>query len=280
MDQVENPGAGASNPWLMRLSQGQLNLLEACPRRFQQVYLDQLASPSPPEQQARMAWGSRFHLLMQQRELGLPIDRLLAEDPPLQDCFTALFKTAPDLLTSSTDPQVFRQSEHPRTLEFQGYSLTAVYDLVMLGPEMGQIVDWKTYDRPPKQKWLARNWQTRLYLFLLTETTDYAPEQLSMTYWFVQTHDPQTGSIVPQSFTFAYTTALHQQTQGDLSALLNQLTQWLDRYRQGEPFPQVLAPSNLCATCSFVTRCEREQPSSASFAPMTFNLAEIEEVPL
>jgi hypothetical protein len=68
----------------LRLSQGQLNLLETCPRKFQHIYLEQLGSPTTPEQQAHQAWGSRFHLLMQQRELGLPIEALMAADDQMQ----------------------------------------------------------------------------------------------------------------------------------------------------------------------------------------------------
>ena len=41
----------------MRLSQGQLNLLERCPRQFQHTYLEQLGSPINPEQQERQTWG-------------------------------------------------------------------------------------------------------------------------------------------------------------------------------------------------------------------------------
>ena len=37
---------------------------------FQQVYLDGLSSLPEPEHQARMRWGSRFHLLMQQKRAG------------------------------------------------------------------------------------------------------------------------------------------------------------------------------------------------------------------
>jgi len=62
---------------LLRLSQGHLNLLETCPRKFQHTYLEQLNSPANPEHEERQTLGSRFHLLMQQREMGLPINSFL-----------------------------------------------------------------------------------------------------------------------------------------------------------------------------------------------------------
>ena len=71
----------------LRLSQNHLHLLETCPRKFQETYLDGLVSPITWEEEENMAWGSRFHLLMQQGELGLPIQGFMAEDRELQNCF-------------------------------------------------------------------------------------------------------------------------------------------------------------------------------------------------
>src|SRR6476646_3772088 len=99
----------------LRLSQGQLNLLESCPRKFQHIYLEQLGSPSTPEQQAHQTWGSRFHLLMQQRELGLPIDSLMAEDRQMQRCVSSLLAAVPEIVAPGIDDSSWRQSEHRRT---------------------------------------------------------------------------------------------------------------------------------------------------------------------
>lgn len=117
----------------MRLSQGQLNLLERCPRLFQHTYLDQLGAPASPEQQERLTWGSRFHLLMQQRELGLPIEPLVQQDTQMQSWMTAFASAAPEILTSDLHSQTFRESEHCRTLQVQDYLLTVVYDLLIAG---------------------------------------------------------------------------------------------------------------------------------------------------
>lgn len=266
---------------VMRLSQGQLNLLQTCPRQFQHLYLDHLATPIPLEQQRRMLWGSRFHLLMQQRELGLPIEALMAEDPQLQDCLAALVQAAPEILDPDRTIDIdFRQSEHPRTLEMQGYALTVIYDLLVLTPDRAQILDWKTYGRPSPRVGLAQNWQTRLYLFLLAETTDYAPEQISMTYWFVQVKDPKTGTIAPQSLTFAYDAAQHEQTRQDLSVLLQQLTHWLSGYEQGQPFPQVSPTAGACPDCHFAPRCQRESSPAPLPIADPLDLDQIAEVSL
>ena len=236
----------------MRLSQGQLNLLERCPRQFQHIYLDQLGSPANPEQKERQTWGSRFHLLMQQRELGLPIESLVQEDPQLQCWMTAFASAAPEILTPQTNNQ-FRESEHCRTLQVQDYLLTVVYDLLIADDHTAQILDWKTYPKPQNKRKLEQNWQTRLYLYVLAETSDYLPEQISMTYWFVQSEDK------PQNIKFTYTHVQYEKTAQKLNHLLNKLTYWLQLYQQGELFPQVAEGSKHCEFCQYVTRCDRDR---------------------
>lgn len=258
---------------MLRLSQGQLNLLEACPRKFQHVYIDQLGFPTALEYQEQINWGNQFHLLMQQRELGLPIASTSSSDP-LHQSVAAFIQAAPEIF--QTPPDTFRQSEHSRSLEFQGYLLTVIYDLLIMDDRQAQILDWKTYPRPQQTRWLKQNWQTRLYPFVLAETSDYPPEQISMTYWFVQGQPDRPSQ--PERITYPYNQQQHQQTQQDLAHLLNQLTHWLDRYEQGEAFPQVGRSSGNCETCSFAVRCQRvdwETPI-ASFP----DLATIEEVTL
>ncbi|WP_449420420.1 PD-(D/E)XK nuclease family protein [Phormidium nigroviride] len=240
---------------MFRLSQGQLNLLTTCPRKFQHTYLEQLATPYTPEQQEKLAWGSKFHLLMQQREIGLPIEALIEEDAEMHNCLTAFINATPELFTPPENSNLtFRQAEHPRTLIFQDYLITVIYDLFIAEPTQAQIFDWKTYPRPQNHKLLAQNWQTRLYLYVLAETSNYLPEQISMTYWFVQLE----GENQPQSLKFTYSNIQHEQTRNDLTRILNQLTRWLKLYHEeGEPFPQVEITSNNCDFCQFITRCDR-----------------------
>lgn len=257
---------------LTPLSQGQLNLLETCPRKFQHIYLEQLGTPVSPEQQERLLWGSRFHLLMQQRELGLPIESLVEEDAQLQHWVTALVNTATDVLTPI--PQTFRESEHCRTLNFQGYLLTVIYDLLIEDEANAQILDWKTYPLPKKKTWLTKDWQTRLYLYVLAETSDYPPEQISMTYWFVKSQ-PQ-----PQSLKFTYSNTQHEKTRQELSRLLNKLDRWMEDYcEKGILFPLVSEEKGYCNECNFAIRCERTSEGGMSDrSDLLPSLADIQEV--
>ncbi|WP_448572138.1 PD-(D/E)XK nuclease family protein, partial [Trichothermofontia sp.] len=170
----------------MRLSQGHLKLLETCPRKFQHLYLEQLAAPIAAEQVERLTWGSRFHRLLQQRELALPIAPLLEADPQLAQQFHTFTMTVPDIASLSVPEPGLRESEHERTIECQGYSLVVVYDLLIADTEQAHILDWKTYAQPSQPQRLQQDWQTRLYLWVLAATSTYAPERLKMTYWFAQ----------------------------------------------------------------------------------------------
>ena len=193
---------------------------------------------------------------------------------------------APKILSLAGDRPAWGQSEHSRTLQFEGYLLTVVYDLLLANGQQAQILDWKTYPRPQSPPWLLQNWQTRLYPFVLAETSDYDPDHIAMIYWFFES-----GEQAPEArrFNVVYDTIQHEQTRKDLTHLLAQLTGWLERYQNGEPFPQVPLESKECDRCSFAIRCDRvtvrdEQRSESSIEPDNAfslpDLADIQEVAL
>ncbi|NEP17584.1 MAG: PD-(D/E)XK nuclease family protein [Leptolyngbya sp. SIO4C1] len=240
------------------LSQSHLTLLETCPRKFQHIFLEALAVPTGPDQQTSALWGSQFHLLMQQQALGLPIEVMAPADPEMSESVAALRQAAPDLFATA-GPSELRQSEHQRTLAFNDYLLTVVYDLLILSPAAGQIIDWKTYQRPPQRSWLETDWQTRLYLYVLAETAALAPEQISMTYWFVRSRDRQTGRLQPESYRFGYSARQHAQTQAALMSLTQQLTQLR---QSAAAFPKVDIAKGRCDRCPFAIRCQRAGTAS------------------
>ena len=256
---------------MLRISQRHLKILETCPRQFEHTYFDRLTLPINPAQQVKTQLGSNFHLLMHQRELGLPLEPILARSPQLNTWMQAMLQTAPTLF--ATKPQTWRESEHVRTLKIDDYLFTAIYDLVILEPERADIIDWKTYPLPKYKKDLDLEWQTRLYLYMLAETSDYVPKQIAFTYWFIQS-TPQ-----PKSVRISYTLKQHRQTHTDIRALLAKLTNWLDRDRPlREPFPQVAASTGLCDRCNFAARCDRQDLAEA--APAMFTSADLDRIPL
>jgi hypothetical protein len=133
----------------MPITQGHLKLLETCPRRFQYSYLEHIPVPTAPAVLERQQWGTQFHLVMQQRELGLSVDAILAETPELELAVNRLLAAAPELF-QPPQPDEFRQSEHRRQLAFNDYLLTVIYDLLIMTPHQAHIVDWKTYPASPQ----------------------------------------------------------------------------------------------------------------------------------
>lgn len=254
---------------ILSLSQAHLTLLETCSRRFQYIFDQSLAVPPNPEGQEAAVWGSQFHLLMQQQALGMPIDVMATANQDMTAKVKALRQQAPHLFEPEPNERL-RQSEHQRTLAFNGYVLTVIYDLVVLTQATGLIVDWKTYLKPPLKQYLAHDWQTRLYLYVLAETSDLDPEQLTMAYWFVRHRDEQGNELPPSDYRFTYSLQQHQQTHSDLVRLTDQLS----RLRQRGEFPQT-ANLERCEHCPFQLRCQRiERPD------LSTDLDAIEEISL
>ena len=169
------------------ISQGHLNIWETCRRKYQYKYLEELSLPETNSNQEKLRLGSNFHLLMQQKELGLDVVALASSDPALEKWLTAFENQPPDMLDGD------RLCEHRRTLEItseislhnSGNSdrgqdnfvlptlITVIYDFLILGDRQGQILDWKTHQVPIKQDVLQDSWQTRLYLYVLAKTNAF-----------------------------------------------------------------------------------------------------------
>ncbi|NJN22292.1 MAG: PD-(D/E)XK nuclease family protein [Leptolyngbya sp. RL_3_1] len=236
--------------------------------------MDYLSIPASPQLLEGQLWGERFHLFMQQQEMGLPMSAVMAQDSDLQACVDALQLTGTTLFGSG---ELFRHSEYEQAFTLNGYRFTVIYDLLRVWNNRSEIVDWKTYLKPRKQAELKRNWQTRLYLYALVESTDLAPEQVEMTYWFVRTRNQINQVLEPQHVQIAYSQDRHEQTHQDLLRITEQLTDWLGR---SQPFPQVPETMERCGSCPFVSRCRRNQDSREVERVFLPDLGRIKEVTL
>lgn len=225
-----------------------------CKRRFQLRYLDHLAWPAIETEPAQiheqhLQQGARFHQLVQQHQLGLPIERLnrLVVDPALTRWWeNYLAYPLPDLPRQ-------RLTETLLAAPLAGYRLMAKYDLLAVEPGRAVIVDWKTSQpqaKRPKNDHLLNRLQTRVYRFLLVEAgahlnggIPFRPEQVEMIYWFAEFPD--------HPYHFPYATAQYKADRDILSQLIEEIsTLVLD------PFP--LTPHEKhCAYCSYRSLCER-----------------------
>jgi hypothetical protein len=241
----------------LRLSQGALAQLTACPRRFQYIVLEQEAGVTSPELQQRLDWGKQFHQSVEQWEMGLSVEELLTE--PLQKWWQAFLQIQGELVRLGTGEAVVDRAVELEQCCFVGeHLLVGVYDLLLLGDHSAEIVDWKTYGKPREgQEDLGQDWQTRLYLYLLARnladnplTAAIAPEDISMTYWFL-------GGPQPESWRRTYDGAQHAATEAELQTWLARLTQWLAAYEHHQQaFPQVDDRAH-CQQCPFNLRCDR-----------------------
>ncbi len=230
-----------------------------CPRRFQLRYLDRMAWPavqSEPilEQERRMQLGERFHQLVQQHQLGLPVEVLEAaasSDPDLLGWWQAYLHNLPADL-----PQL-RKVEYTLSAPFDGLRLLAKYDLLAIQPgERVQILDWKTGRRRPSVARLRERVQTRLYTFLLVLAgahlnggTAWRPEQVELTYWF--TAEPE------NPMRFPYSAASYEED----SKLLHG---WIDAILRSADHPMLMtSDEHQCLLCNYRSFCERGQRAGA-----------------
>ncbi|TYQ28158.1 PD-(D/E)XK nuclease family protein [Pseudanabaena sp. UWO310] len=254
----ERKSAMTAIPAITSISQGHLNIWETCQRKYQYSFLEELSLPDADLQRKKnLLLGANFHLLMQQKELGLDVSALANSDPKLQAWLDAFERQPPATIAGD------RFCEHRRTLEIkidlslhhsensdrgqEYFVLTAIYDFLILGDRQAQILDWKTHQKAIAADQLQSNWQTRLYLYLLARTTNYAPEQLSMTYWFANTAE---STIIP------YSQLEYIRTEA-------KLTQFLTEINQAHSYPQLPLNSPSCQYCEFRDRCDRGSPEIA-----------------
>lgn len=226
------------------LSQAHLNCFEKCPLQFQKRYLDRITDLSFFAEEEKMQWGKQFHLLMQQRELGFSLEDLgSADNPELIQCLSDFVENTEEVKFSPTSQ---RFSEYAITLSFQDkYLLTAIYDLLIVDSDHAKIFDWKTHQKPPARNILKKDWQTRLYLYLLVESLGYIPEQVSMTYFFVKMTDNS-----HKGCTFNYSQASHDQTKQDLLNLTDKIEFLSQRYLKDQiPFSHLDNQGESCYYC-------------------------------
>ena len=235
----------------MRLSQEHLSLLETCPRQFQYQFLEQLNLQNRSiEEEERIRSGSEFHQLIQQRSLQLPIEALLANDPQLAQWFCAFERAMPDFLDPSHTALELAESEQVRTFAYLGHSLVVVYDYLVLKAESALILDWKTYRKPNPSSAIAKLWQSKLYPYVLHQTSHYQAHHIELQYWFFH-HD------TAQKLSLPYTDAQHCETDRQLTQLLTQLNHWLNDYTDhATPFPKTLEVKT-CDCCAHAVRCDR-----------------------
>jgi len=207
----------------MRLSKNAAELARALPRQFQHTYLDQLSSPASPEQQERQTWkplspaDARTGLANRVPcSAGYPVAKL---DDSLCQCSTWFWP----LTQIANIPRKWTLLHKFRIICWR---LFMICWLQIIGKPKSRLENLSQTSKPV----LVRTELADTSLSLCVGwNSDYQPEQISMTYWFVQSLDQ------PQSLKFTYNTQ-HHQTGQKLHRLLSHLTDWLQRYQEESHF--------------------------------------------
>ncbi|MEW5985725.1 MAG: PD-(D/E)XK nuclease family protein [Chloroflexota bacterium] len=238
------------SPYLA-LGRRQLADFVACQRRFQLRHVQQLVWPAAPLAesitQARQL-GQQFHQLLERHFLGLPVaDDLTAAEEPLPGWWAVFQQQGPTLPAGRRLPEVGLTVPVGRTL------LSGRFDLLILGEDSAYLYDWKTETRPRPAAELAEDWQTRLYLALLTEGgaalrpdgQPLDPDHLTMTYWYVR--EPAA------TVTLSYSQAQHATNWASIQALVEQIDQQL----ASQAILPLTDDWTECGRCAYAAYCRR-----------------------
>ena len=223
-----------------------------CARRF---YLRHIVKQEWPaiesepvlEQEALIALGERFHRAVQQYFAGIPAEAIEASlnDPDLLNWWQQFTRLDIQAVPGT------KFSETAFTLPFEGYRLTAKYDLVIYQPgQQALIYDWKTSQHEPKRKWLERRLQTRIYPFLLARLAQQSnsgfsltPDQIEMTYWY-----PAFPGTPVQ---FVYSQSQFADDEGYLQNLIREILKLDEAGFTKTP------NESLCKFCRYRSLCDR-----------------------
>jgi hypothetical protein len=244
-----------SLPRAFQFSQHNLQDYVDCPRRFQLRYLLGVTWPTvkaePIDAFEKRIWlGQRFHRLVHQHALGIPVERLAAglEDKDLYRWWHN-FLTAPprDL------PANIRRAEVSLSTPLAGHRLTARYDLLTADPgERLVIVDWKTH-RPRSPRHLLGRLQSIVYPYVLVKAgaafndgQPVRPEQVTMVYWF--------ADAPGDTLTLAYDVARHTADHDHLVTLVDEIDTRCDENVEIWPLTD---NTRTCKFCHYRSLCNR-----------------------
>ncbi len=258
-------------------SQASLQDYSDCPRRFQLRYIEGLAWPAVEtepalENERHQQEGLFFHRLVQQRLIGLPVEKL------------GLMANSPNLSQWWQNFVDFRCLENFRSLypemtlsaPLGEQRVMAKYDLIAATPgEKAVIFDWKTYHKRPKDVWMAARLQTRVYRALLVRAGAHLnngqpiqPEQVEMIYWYACY--PQEPSRFPYTAT---------QYKRDWDILTRLVAEIISRREFS-----LTSDEKKCAYCPYRSYCNRGLKAGAGgemeseISMINVNIEQIQEI--
>jgi len=243
----------AALPEGFEFSQGVLQDLVDCPRRFQLQYVQ--AQPWPAvevepalERERYNRQGRQFHRLLERYYNEVPLEAIEAglDTDQLRQWWDA-FRREPPLNL----PEEILLPEARLVASLGGRRLVSVIDLLAIDPGRRLvIVDWKTGRHRPSREDMAQRLQTRVYPFVAVEAAGaffggpMDPARVSMVYWFANYPD--------QPHVFHYDEMQHRQTRVYLEGLLQAVEMCL-----ASGVWELTADERLCRYCVYRSLCGR-----------------------
>ena len=219
-------------PTNFQFSQSNLQDFVDCRRRFQLKHMQHILWPAVQAEPAmeiehQIELGSRFHHLVHQFALGIPLDKLNL--PAHNEVLAQWWENFQSAISESGSlhnawlPSVQRLPETTISGHLGNVRLIAKMDLIAIHPDGNiQIFDWKTSQQVPRRTWLAERLQTKVYPYLFlqagsifTNGKTIKPEQLEMIYWY--------SSMPEAPIHFPYTQRQFQSDQAYLHSILDTL---------------------------------------------------------
>lgn len=248
---------------LTTLSQSSLQDYVDCPRRFKLRYLDRLSYPAAEteptlESEKHQQEGEYFHRLVQQHLIGIPAEQIsrFANTTNLQRWWenfqnskelAGLRAAASNHKEDGKDPTGL-YPEATLSAPLGRYRLLAKYDLIAAQDQKVTIYDWKTYRKRPRNEWLEKRMQTRVYRALLVNAgahlnngKPFEPEDLEMVYWF--------ADFPEETARFPYSAAQFQRDWDNLLKLSEEVT-------SASSYP-LTEDRQKCLFCTYRSYCER-----------------------
>lgn len=235
----------------LQFSQASLQDFIDCRRRFYYRYVQRLAWPALEAEPALaneqwMKQGTDFHQLVHRYVLGIPVERLT---PSVGGNLTVWWQSFLDHVPFDRDARLF--PERLLVTELDGKRLVAKFDLIVAASDGSvDIYDWKTSRKPPKRAVLAEQMQSKVYPLVLAKAGDVlgleltAPEQVRMTYWYV--NRPEEPEV------FNYSQEQFEADREQITAIANEILA-LDDPDQFTLTEEV----RRCRFCVYRSLCER-----------------------
>ncbi len=229
-------------------TQTALRTYRECPYRFRLRYLDQVpwpAFPAEPVVETALEQGRRFHELARQHFLGLDLHEQLGGVDEQVARWWAILESNP--LDLTLYPRHY--PEAGLSIPVGDYRLAARYDLLAVGDAAALVVDWKTGRALPASEILARDIQTRVYLYVLAQGgavyragQPFPPQALAILYW-------HPGG--PQQVHLSYDHEQHEADRSFLEGLIDEIAA-----RPAEAMGRV-GDETACEPCAYGPLCGR-----------------------